>query len=182
MYVVIVFASVEGQTRKIARNMAGTVQSLGHDVTVFDAADIEDVDLDLAEAIIAAAPVHAGSYPSPLMHWLTENAKRLNVLPGAFVSVSLSAASVFEAEKRDLAGLTEDGLARTGWKPSAIHYAAGALRYTKYDYFKRLLMRYIAGKEGGDTDTAQDHEYTDWDALADFVGKFMAGAKNGEIN
>lgn len=177
MHVIVVYASIEGQTRKIARNIAGSVQSLHHDVTVFDSSDIEDIDLGLADAVIAAAPVHVGNYPSTMMHWVTENADALNALPTAFVSVSLSAASMYEAEKRELAHLTEEALARTGWKPMAVHYAAGALRYTKYDYFKRLLMRYIAGKEGGDTDTSQDHEYTDWDALAAFAREFLAKLK-----
>lgn len=177
MHVIIVYASVEGQTRKIARNVAGAVQSLEHDVSIFDSADIEDVDLGLADAVIVAAPVHIGDYPAAVTHWMAENAAALNGLPTAFVSVSLSAASTFEEEKRELDQLTQEALARTGWKPKAIHYAAGALRYTKYDYFKRLLMRYISAKEGGDTDTSQDHEYTDWDALAAFVREFLGQVK-----
>ncbi len=64
--------------------------------------------------------------------------------------------------------------AETGWHPAAVHHAAGALRYTKYDFLKRLLMRHIAAKEGGDVDTSEDHEYTDWEALAAFVQDVLA--------
>ncbi len=62
----------------------------------------------------------------------------------------------------------------TGWTPAITRHVAGALRYTEYDYFKRLIMRRIARQQGGDTDTSRDHEYTDWDDLTRFVDEFMA--------
>jgi menaquinone-dependent protoporphyrinogen oxidase len=52
---------------------------------------------------------------------------------------------------------------------------AGALVYTKYDYFKRLVMKLIADRRGGDTDTSKDHEYTDWAALYRFGEGFVSG-------
>lgn len=174
MHVIVIYATVEGQTRKIARHMAGTVQSLGHDVTVFDAADLADVDLTMADAVVAAAPVHIGRFPAPFVQWITDHASELNARKSAFVSVSLGMASQFEAEKRDVAAIGEAFLKETGWQPTAVHHAAGALRYTKYDFLKRLLMRHIAAKEGGEVDTTEDHEYTDWEALAAFLRDFLS--------
>ncbi len=176
MHVIIVYATVEGQTRKIARNIAGTVQSAGHDATVFDAADIGDIDLAAADALIVAAPVHVGHYPGALGHWLRVNAKRVNAIPSAFVSVSLAMASAFPEEHREIEEIANSFLEESGWQPSAVHQAAGALRYLKYDYLKRLLMRQFAKQEGGPLDTSRDHEFTDWDALADFTRKFLEGA------
>lgn len=49
---------------------------------------------------------------------------------------------------------------------------AGALKYTEYDYFKRLIMKMISKKEGGATDTSQDYEYTKWDEVTKFVNEF----------
>ena len=46
---------------------------------------------------------------------------------------------------------------------------AGALRYSRYGWLKRRLMRSIARREGGDTDTSRDHVYTDWDAVDRFA-------------
>lgn len=174
MHVIVIYATVEGQTRKIARHIAGTVQSLGHDVTVFDAADLGDLDLGLADAVIAAAPVHIGKFPASFVQWVADHAAELNDRRTAFVSVSLGAASQFDAERREIAAIADEFLAETGWHPSGLHHAAGALRYTKYDFLKRLLMRHIAAKEGGDVDTSEDHEYTDWEALAAFVQDVLA--------
>lgn len=173
MHVVVLFATVEGQTRKVARNIAGTIQSLGHDVTVFDAADIEDVDLNTSDAIIVAAPVHAGRYPSAIAHWIKIHAAALSDIPSAFVSLSLAKASVFPEEHLEIEEIAEAFLRDAGWKPKVVHHAAGALRYLEYDFFKRLLMRQFAKKEGGPLDTSKDHEFTDWDELSEFVDVFL---------
>lgn len=50
---------------------------------------------------------------------------------------------------------------------------AGALNYAEYDYFKRLLMKMIAKKEGRATDTSLDYEYTDWEEVTIFTNKFI---------
>lgn len=46
-----------------------------------------------------------------------------------------------------------------------------ALLYTKYDFFKRFLMRIISKRSGGDTDTSRDFIYTDWDKLKKVIVK-----------
>ncbi len=173
MHVIVIYGTVEGQTRKIARNIAGTVQSSGHDVTVFDAADLDDVDLATADAVIVAAPVHTGKYPAAIGHWLKHNASDLNNLPSVFFSVSLAAASAFPEEHREIAELSTDFLEQTGWKPDEVHQVAGALRYLEYDFLKRLLMRHIVKQGGGPVDTSRDYEFTDWDELSVFVSDFL---------
>jgi menaquinone-dependent protoporphyrinogen oxidase len=55
----------------------------------------------------------------------------------------------------------------------SIHHAAGALKYTEYDFFRRWMLKRIAKKEGGPVDTSLDHEFTDWDALDAFVRTFV---------
>jgi menaquinone-dependent protoporphyrinogen oxidase len=35
------------------------------------------------------------------------------------------------------------------------------------------MMRRIASREGGDTDTSRDHEYTDWERLRQQVEAFL---------
>jgi len=42
---------------------------------------------------------------------------------------------------------------------------AGALLYRRYNPVIRLLMRFIVGAAGGETDTSRDYEYTDWKAV-----------------
>ena len=65
-------------------------------------------------------------------------------------------------------------LQNTGWAPTDTMEVAGALKYTQYDFFKRLALQMIAKRSGGSTDTSCDHEYTDWTALARFLSDFAA--------
>jgi menaquinone-dependent protoporphyrinogen oxidase len=63
-------------------------------------------------------------------------------------------------------------LAETGWKPSVTKVVAGALPYTRYNWFIRRVMKRIAAKAGGDTDATRDYEYTDWQDLRGFTEQF----------
>jgi menaquinone-dependent protoporphyrinogen IX oxidase len=36
------------------------------------------------------------------------------------------------------------------------------------------MLRAIAKRQGGDTDTSHNHEYTDWNGLTHFVDMFLA--------
>ncbi len=49
---------------------------------------------------------------------------------------------------------------------------AGALLYTKYNLLMRWIMKRIAAKAGGATDTSRDYDYTDWTDLEVFAGDF----------
>jgi menaquinone-dependent protoporphyrinogen oxidase len=62
-------------------------------------------------------------------------------------------------------------LAETGWHPVVTKSIAGALLYTRYNWFIRRVMKRIAAKAGGDTDTTRDYEYTDWQDLRTFAGQ-----------
>jgi hypothetical protein len=57
-----------------------------------------------------------------------------------------------------------------------VELVASALAYSKYNPLIRLVMRRIALKEGGDTDTSRGCEYTDWRAIAAFASDLALGA------
>ena len=63
---------------------------------------------------------------------------------------------------------------RTQWTPREVHHAAGAFRFSQYDFLKRWALKYIAYRKGQPTDTSKDYELTDWDALGAFVDSFVA--------
>jgi menaquinone-dependent protoporphyrinogen oxidase len=63
--------------------------------------------------------------------------------------------------------------AETGWTPQAVCYAAGALRFSQYDFFKTLAARRVAKERGVAPDAKGDYEFTDWVALTRFVDEFV---------
>ncbi len=177
MRILLVYATVEGQTRKIAAHVADRLSGSGHDVTVLDATAVKSAPAaESFDASILMAPVHVGTFPAPLRHFAKANADLLMARPGAFISVSLAAASADKSEVEEVGEYVEKFSKETGWWPVSIHNAAGALKYTEYDFFRRWMLKRIAEKEGGPTDTSRDHEFTDWNALDAFVDGFVSQA------
>jgi menaquinone-dependent protoporphyrinogen oxidase len=175
MHIATVYATVEGQTRRIAEHVAERLRAEGH---VADLASAERGGRDAiaaAEAAILLGPVHGGRYPAPLVHLAREEAARLNAIPSAFVSVSLGIMG--EAEERcEAEGFPSRLAEASGWHPGAVHHAAGALRFAEYDFFKRWIMRRIARSHGYGEG---DREFTDWDALDTFLAEWLTGCEAG---
>jgi menaquinone-dependent protoporphyrinogen oxidase len=95
----------------------------------------------------------------------------LAVLPSALFSVSRiggGPGAKPEAARRYLDNFRR----KERWNPEQTATFAGALQFSKYSAFKRMLMVLIVGLAGGDTDTSEDYEYTDWDAAGRFAETF----------
>ena len=64
----------------------------------------------------------------------------------------------------------------TWWIPTMVQHVAGAIRYSHYDFFKRLALQYIARRHGKKTVTDRDYDLTDYDALRRFATDFVFGS------
>lgn len=173
MKILIVYGTSEGHTRKIARFMEEVLQGGGHSVVIADATD-DPPSPDGFEAVLIGGSIHVHKYQSSIGNYILSHLDTLNKTYSAFFSVSMAVASKIEKEHVEAQKIALDFLEKTGWVPNEVQHIAGALKYTEYDYFKKLLMRMIAKREGGDTDTSQDYEYTDWDELKSFVLEFCS--------
>lgn len=173
MKLLIVYGTTEGQTRKICQFLKEEAEKLHHEVSLCDATEHPFTPSTNFDSIIVAASVHMHKYQSAIKHYVKDHKQMLNKIPSAFLSVSLTAASDDQASWKELEALTEEFLEHTGWKPRHVAQIAGALRYSQYDFFKKFIMRLIAKKEGGNTDTSHDYEYTDWDKLKAFLDKIL---------
>lgn len=171
MKLLILYGTTEGQTRKIAHFIEAILHNAGHQVTIADT-NAEPPSPQDYDAVLIGSSIHMHKYQSAVKHYIKKHVADLNQMPGAFFSVSLAAASGIEDEHREVQKITTDFLEQTGWKPLMTTQIAGALKYTEYDYFKRLIMKMISKKEGGATDTSQDYEYTRWDEVTKFVNEF----------
>lgn len=177
--ILIVYATTEGQTRKIAFFAQDAVLSCGRVGEVFDAALIpNDLDIEYYGAAILAGSLHQGKHQSSLTHFARRNATALNSMPVLFLSVSLSAVVDDESHRADCQRCIDDFLQETGLRPQQTLPVAGALKYLEYDWVKRMIMLSISKSENRDTDTSHDYEYTDWPALRAAVVGF-AGSTAG---
>lgn len=170
MRILIVYGTTEGHTRELVHHAAGLLGEAGRPTAVEPAgADPNHPDPRNYDAAILAASLHVGRYQPALVAYARAQHEALNAMPSAFISVSLAAAGV---NPDDWEGL-EECLARfqheTLWTPKATHHAAGAIRYSQYDFFKRLAIKAIAAKRGKRTTTSHDYDLTDYNALDRFV-------------
>jgi menaquinone-dependent protoporphyrinogen oxidase len=167
--ILVAYATGEGQTARIADRLAEQFGAGGHDVTLEPVTEadppIEPGDFD---AVVIGASIHVGKHQAHLLEFVRGHRDALAERPAAFFQVSLSAASTDGDRIAEAEGYIRDFREQTGWEPDLIGNFAGALRYSAYGFFKRLLMRFIARKATGDTDPSRDYEYTDWEDVERF--------------
>ena len=171
--ILILYATTEGHTARIAERIAQRFRGRGHGVES-QQADTVPSGLDPAayDAVIIGASIHYGHHPDYLRVFIRRHRAVLASRPGAFFSVSLSAGGPGakpEAAQRYL----ETFLRQAGWRPQQTATFAGALQYSRYGFLKKLMMRLIVGVAGGDTDPTRDYEYTDWGAVERFADDFI---------
>ncbi|KQW27512.1 protoporphyrinogen oxidase [Rhizobium sp. Root274] len=177
MIILVGYATVEGQSRRIAETIAADIEAAGDRALLFDIGLGGEYAVGHPEAAILCAPIHAARYPASFVAFVRQEASWLNSVPSAFVSVTLLIRSELEEEREEARHFPGGLLSETGWAPGLVHHAAGALRYSEYDFFKRWMMKRLAGQENAPTDVSRDHEFTDWEALAAFVEDFRVAAK-----
>ena len=156
--------------------MARAARCLGFEAV---AENVDSVDSRLAssscDAVIIGGPIHAGAHSAELREYIEANEEQLRMIPAAFFSVSLSAAGT-DDQRDDAQRCMNKFLESVRFEPLDRIILAGALKYQKYGVIKRFVMKRIVGIAGGDTDTSQDHEYTNWPEVTQFVGQFVANA------
>ncbi|HEX4997254.1 MAG TPA: flavodoxin domain-containing protein [Terriglobia bacterium] len=186
--IAILYATREGQTEKIADFLARHIQEHGFRVEIWNLRETREIDPERYSAMVLAASVHAGSHEREMVQYVRAHAAKLHSVPTAFLSVTLSEAGVERpnatAEERarfeaDVHKVLEQFYKETGWRPPRVQPVAGALLYSKYNFFVRFIMKRIARKAGAETDTSHDYEYTDWAALEHFAEQFSAEVAAG---
>ena len=177
--ILILFSSHDGQTRRIASRVGEVLARAGHETVLrFAGEPGPRAAIEASDAVIVGAPIRYGHYPKRFEALVREHLAALRARPNAFFSVCLTAGGP-GAKPAVASGYVRDFVERTGWQPGDTAILAGALLYRKYNPFIRLMMRFIVGRAGGETDTSRDYEYTDWDAVERFATRFAAAAARG---
>lgn len=173
MKLLIAFGTTEGQTRKIAERIAARLQGKGHQAELYDT-DRRPRDKHVGDfdAIVVAASVHQRVHQDSIKDFVTAHLPQLQSRPSAFISVSLS--SAFPDGQSEAQGYIDDFLASANWQPKHCLKAAGALRYSEYDYFKEQIIKHVVLKgRSDDIHTGRDHEFTDWALIKQFIDQFV---------
>ena len=170
--ILLLYASIEGQTTMIDELIAHTLREKTHKVDVLPA-DSDPARLDPAayDGVIVGASIHYGHHPAYLHKLVRRCGSALAARPNAFFSVSLSAGGP-RPKPAAAQRYIDKFLRKTGWRPHLIASFAGAVKYSVYGPIKRRVMIVFVGLGGGETDTSRDYEYTDWQAVQRFAEEF----------
>jgi menaquinone-dependent protoporphyrinogen oxidase len=174
MKILILYATTEGQTRKVARRVFDHLGAAGHAAELIAAGDADDLTPATFDAVILAASVHAGRYQKPLVDWATAQAQSLARAPTLFLSVSLSAAGDDADDWEGLRNCVRAFESETGWTPERVEHVAGAFKFREYDFFRYWAMRWIAASKDETVHPGHDREYTDWARLTRALDDWLA--------
>ena len=174
MKLLIVYASREGQTAKIANHVKSCLLDRVEAVDVAEVSTFPLIDVAVAsyDAVLVAVPVYAQHHLDGVAAFVKTHRETLAMLPSMFVSVSLAAADTKPDARKALQHLVDLFYEETGWQPEVTEFVPGALVYSHYGFFKRWLLYWIMRKAGVRTKTSQDYEYTNWDDVAAVADRF----------
>jgi menaquinone-dependent protoporphyrinogen oxidase len=170
------YATTEGQTRRIAEALAGHLREAGFDSQAIDVTSDRAASFSWARtrAAVLAASVHGGTHQREAESFVRAHLVEFNQRPCAFLSVSLAICSNVPRDAEAARATADRFPGQLGWQADRVVCVAGRLAYTQYGLLKRFVMRRIAAKSGGSTDTSRDHELTDWGQVRAVAGEIAA--------
>ena len=175
--ILILYATREGQTEKVAVQISTHLKKAGAKVQLTNAQDrkaTKDMDLEAFDLLVFGASMHAGGLEQELVTFINSHKEQIKPKICSFFLVLLSAA-------------TKDSELRAKWLEDArnkinaqiqvqfqdVEMIAGALMYSKYSLPLKWIMKRIAQQAGEGTDMSKDYEYTDWKQVSQYSEKLI---------
>lgn len=171
MKTLVLYSSHDGQTKAIASSIASTLSET-LECDVLDLAISMDINLADYQSVVIGASVRYGHFQRSLYKFTKQNVAQLNTMPSAFFAVNLTAR---KPEKRtpQTNAYTRKFLLATPWLPKQCAVFAGALRYPRYGWLDKAMIKLIMKMTSGETDTSKEVEYTDWQDVTRFAKDFV---------
>jgi menaquinone-dependent protoporphyrinogen oxidase len=167
----VLYSSRDGQTRKIVDAM--TQEMKNHDVVLQDLHELPTCNLSKYSKVLIGASIRYGNYHSSLLTFVHAHAEQLAVANAAFFCVNLTARKLEKSTPATNAYMKKF-LRLSPWQPTLQAVFAGALLYSRYNWWQTRIIQLIMKITGGSTDTSHDLEFTDWEKVRQFAREFAA--------
>ncbi|HEY6923417.1 MAG TPA: flavodoxin domain-containing protein [Steroidobacteraceae bacterium] len=165
-----IYGTAYGQTERIVHRIAGVLRARGWDIAAHKGDALpSDLMLGRYDVCLVAASIIAGKHQHYIREFVQRYAAALSDMSSAFVSVSGAAGDPRPERQEEAQKYVAEFLRATGWRPRLQATFGGAMAYTKYGFFLRLMTQWISRRNGGPTDTSRDHDFTDWAAVDRFA-------------
>lgn len=168
----VLYSTVDGQTLKIINAMQAELESEYH-CEVMNLAECQHIDISIFDKVVIGASVRYGHLNKNLYKFIEKHSQALDAVDNAFFCVNLTAR---KPEKNTPAtnAYMQKFLLKSAWTPKQQAVFAGALLYSKYNWWQTLIIQLIMKITGGSTDKTQDIEFTDWSKVKAFAQEIAA--------
>ncbi len=165
----LLYSTREGQTKKILQYIDKELHDYQCDYVDLHTMPTE-IDFSGYDKVLVGASIRYGHLNKKLYQFIERYKAELNDNNAAFFCVNLTARK--EQQGKDTpegSAYIQTFLKKSPWQPALIGVFAGALRYPKYRWFDKMMIRLIMTMTGGETDTSKEVEYTNWKKVSLFV-------------
>ncbi len=168
----LLYSTREGQTKKILQYIDKEVPDYQCDLV--DLHLQPEIDFAVYDKVLVGASIRYGRLNKQLYQFIDRYQQELTQHNAAFFCVNLTARKEHEAKDTPEGSVyVQTFLKKSPWQPTLIGVFAGALRYPKYRWFDKMMIRLIMTMTGGETDTSKEVEYTNWKKVTQFVEKWQ---------
>ena len=162
----ILYSSTDGHTKKICDFI--NANSTKNNFEILSINNVLDFDLEKYELIVLGASIRYGKHKAEVLKFVNRNLETLNRKKNAFFSVNVVARKP-EKNSPDTNPYIKKFLKKTKWIPKKLGVFAGKVDYPKYNFFNRLIIRFIMLITKGPTDITKSYEFTNWDDIKKFA-------------
>ena len=164
----VLYSSVDGQTVKIIRHI---IESIDGDVSFLNIDDHPQIIFSEYRKVLIGASIRYGNLRNNIIEFINKHKLELDAIPNAFFLVCLTARKPEKSDPETNAYMKKfDQISL--WQPQLKGVFAGALLYSRYNWWQTLLIQLIMKMTGGSTDKSQDIELTDWQKVDAFISDF----------
>ena len=163
---IIIYSSTDGQTKKICEAIRENFNNK-ESVEILPIEDAFNLNIKNYDQIILGASIRYGNYKTNLFKFIKNNIGILDKKKNAFFSVNV----VARKSEKNTPGTNpyiKKFLKKTNWRPKKIGVFAGKVDYPNYNFFNKLVIRFIMYITKGPTDISQSYEFTDWEKVQKF--------------
>ena len=166
----LLHSSTEGQTIKILQYIKEELRD-SCECELQDLHLLSAVDFSQYDRVLIGASIRYGHLNKKLYQFIAQNQQQLEQHKVGFFCVNLTARK--EGKNTPETSLyMQKFLKKSLWQPKMLAVFAGALRYPRYNWFDRTMIKFIMKMTGGETDTTKEVEYTDWNKVSLFAARF----------
>ena len=163
----IIYSSIDGQTKKICEVIKENLTNNSeHELISIE--NSSKLNIENYDCIIIGASIRYGKHNSKVLSFVKKNINLIKKQKTVFFSVNVVARKKGK-DTPDTNPYVQKFIKKTKWRPNKIGVFAGKVDYPKYNFFNKIIIRFIMYLTKGPTDISQTYEFTNWESVRNFA-------------